>query len=264
MTAIMTEKEKVILANWGCQHPGCSKKFSQKSDAKRHFLNVHKGRKFSCEICNKPFSSKEMVKAHTQNVHENKRWQCNVCAKVFRWQCNFSKHVCRGKPLIKLHKCPHCRRSYAHVSGLSRHRRNCKRDLNYFPRDYLGKEVSVTLADPYYEKDRSKVDTRRKYVRKRTPITDHKIKKHKNRIVKLLPRGDIEENDGLDMLANALNSASPLVKRKLENKCITSRKKAKRNIEDNHGGSGWSKRYCKKDATAFPTIPKSGQQEILL
>ena len=56
------------------------------------------------------------------------------------------------------------------------------------------------------------------------------------------------------MLANALNSASPLVKRKLENNYI----------KENHGGSGRSKRYCKRDATAFPIIPKSTPSEILL
>jgi uncharacterized Zn-finger protein len=111
-----------------CQHPGCNKTFSQKSDAKRHYLNVHQGRKFACEICSKTFSSREMVRAHTQNVHENKRWECTQCAKVFRWQRNIIKHKCRGQPLIKKHKCPYCKRAYAHVSGLSRHKRTCKRD----------------------------------------------------------------------------------------------------------------------------------------
>ena len=80
--------------------------FSQKSDAKRHYLNVHKGRKYSCPQCSKMFSSREMVKAHCQNVHEKKRWSCTQCEKVFRWHCNFVKHNCRGKPIVKKYKCP--------------------------------------------------------------------------------------------------------------------------------------------------------------
>jgi uncharacterized Zn-finger protein len=108
-----------------CPLPGCNKSFTQKSDATRHLLNVHHGRKYECPLCEKAFSSKEMVKAHRQNVHEHKRWECVDCQKIFRWQCNFTKHNCRGGPLKKPHKCPNCTKSYAHISGLSRHKRSC-------------------------------------------------------------------------------------------------------------------------------------------
>ena len=69
--------------------PGATKVSRKKSDAKRHYLNVHKGRKYSCPRCNKLFSSREMVKAHCQNVHEKNVGLAHSVKKVFRWHCNF-------------------------------------------------------------------------------------------------------------------------------------------------------------------------------
>ena len=235
-----------------CQHPGCNKTFSQKSDAKRHYLNVHQGRKFACEICSKTFSSREMVRAHTQNVHENKRWECTQCAKVFRWQCNFIKHKCRGQPLIKKHKCPYCKRAYAHVSGLSRHKRTCKRDVNFYPRDYRGKEVTITIADPHNEKnksdDRTTPPTGSKKGKKKRKRNANRIDNNNNNNV---------EKDGLNMLATALNSASPIVKRKLE-------KRKRINDKKNNTNSGSSSSSISIGATALPDIPSSFSTEILL
>ena len=46
-----------------CQHPGCNKTFSQKSDAKRH-IKCASRKKICREICSKTFHQ-EKVRAHT-------------------------------------------------------------------------------------------------------------------------------------------------------------------------------------------------------
>ena len=109
-------------------------------------------------------SSKEMVKVHNLNVHLHRRWKCSECLKLFRWQCNLYKHRCRGNPLLKTFACKHCHKSYAHLSGLSRHKRDCKaskcdveKDRKYQPEPRVTEEVMVR---PFRRRHRS----RRKWV----------------------------------------------------------------------------------------------------
>ena len=163
MSAISVE-HLPTKARHNCPVAGCKKTFGQKSDATRHVLNVHHGRKYHCEVCPKSFSSKEMVKAHHLNVHLHRRWKCSECLKVFRWQCNLYKHRCRGNPLLKTFACKHCHKSYAHLSGLSRHKRDCKaskcdveKDRKYQPEPRVTEEVMVR---PFRRRHRS----RRKWV----------------------------------------------------------------------------------------------------
>ena len=153
-----------IMVRHNCPVAGCKKTFGQRSDATRHALSVHHRRKYQCKLCPKSFSSKEMVKAHHLNVHLHRRWKCSECLKVFRWQCNLYKHRCRGNPLLKTFACKHCHKSYAHLSGLSRHKRDCKapkcdveKDTKYQPEPRVTEEVMVR---PFRRRHRS----RRKWV----------------------------------------------------------------------------------------------------
>ena len=244
-----------------CEYPGCNKSFSQKSDAKRHYLNVHKGRKYSCPQCSKMFSSREMVKAHCQNVHEKKRWSCTQCEKVFRWHCNFVKHNCRGKPIVKKYKCPSCSKSYAHTSGLSRHKRMCNHDHEYLKNDHDVEEVTVTDCDPYVCNGRRKKRTRT------SPPTSRKGEKRKLRgtIADSVHMSEFEEvkskDNGLDILAIALASTTnPLIKRKLD---TTNSKLDEVEKNDNEQFRSYNKHNIQTRATAFPSIPLMSSETFL-
>ena len=94
-----------------CGVDGCTDRFSTKDDMRQHLRRsqTHNDT-FPCTRCKKPFGSYEKRINHQKNC-----------------KCNFTKHNCRGGPP---HKCPNCTKSYAHISGLSRHKRSCAATAN--------------------------------------------------------------------------------------------------------------------------------------
>ena len=75
MSAISVE-HLPTKARHNCPVAGCKKTFGQKSDATRHVLNVHHGRKYHCEVCPKSFSSKEMYKQIGAQGHPDLSEDC--------------------------------------------------------------------------------------------------------------------------------------------------------------------------------------------
>ncbi|XP_064551174.1 zinc finger protein 286A [Drosophila montana] len=102
--------------------PVCQLQLSCASSLKRHMI-IHTGLKpYKCDECELSFSQREVLKRHMDTHTGAKRHQCPHCDTCFAQKTNLQQHINRmhmeGE---RQHKCHLCKRSFNHVSGLSRH-----------------------------------------------------------------------------------------------------------------------------------------------
>ena len=73
----------------------CNTKFSNGSDVKRHFAQVHeKKRPYSCDICSSSFSREGDKTKHIEEVHEGKKPHvCDICSKCFSRKNHLNVHI---------------------------------------------------------------------------------------------------------------------------------------------------------------------------
>ena len=73
----------------------CNAKFSNGSDVKRHFEQVHeKKRPYSCDICSTSFSRESDKTKHIEEVHEGKKPHvCDICEKCFSRKNHLNVHI---------------------------------------------------------------------------------------------------------------------------------------------------------------------------
>lgn len=102
----------------------CDKWFPSKSSLSRH-TRTHTGEKpFKCTVCNRAFIQKEILRRHEITHTGNRPFACEHCDKAFTQREVLRQHINRNhteSPIIDLHKCPKCPKSFLHASGLSRH-----------------------------------------------------------------------------------------------------------------------------------------------
>ena len=71
----------------------CGKRCSKKSNAMKHFYQLHGEKKFKCGICDKPFALEDAMKRHVEDVHVNKKeFVCGKCNKSFSRASYGQKH----------------------------------------------------------------------------------------------------------------------------------------------------------------------------
>ncbi|XP_059610567.1 zinc finger protein 892-like [Phlebotomus argentipes] len=102
----------------------CEKWFPSNSSRMRH-ERIHTGEKpFMCNICGRKFVQKEILKRHVVVHSGDKPFKCHHCDKQFTQKEILRQHINRKhteNPVVELHKCFLCPKSFYHASGLSRH-----------------------------------------------------------------------------------------------------------------------------------------------
>ncbi|XP_055699590.1 zinc finger protein 892-like [Phlebotomus papatasi] len=102
----------------------CEKWFPSNSSRQRH-ERIHTGEKpFTCSVCGRKFVQKEILKRHLIVHSAEKPYKCNQCDKQFTQKEILRQHVNRNhsaNPVVEVHKCFLCPKTFCHASGLSRH-----------------------------------------------------------------------------------------------------------------------------------------------
>ena len=100
-------REKSSYNKIGCTHPGCIKRFSNRSHRNRHVETAHNKSQFWCDRldCTKSFPRLDTLKEHKLQVHDSKnlRYLCTIagCQKKGTYGCRSSlvKHLRRDHDL---------------------------------------------------------------------------------------------------------------------------------------------------------------------
>lgn len=107
--------------------PICPRKFSGRSNLKKHYLSVHlKCRPFRCTRvgCDKTFYERNKLKKHIATVHEDRRaYPCPRCQRGFKQKSDRDRHVSGTHDKIKSFKCtvPGCGRPFSRHGQLKNH-----------------------------------------------------------------------------------------------------------------------------------------------
>jgi len=81
-----------------CQHPGCSKAFSQLSNLQSHTRSHMTDRPFRCYSCYKCFRDEATLRDHIPKHRETKHLKtkiCPVCGKSYAQQTYLARHMLR-------------------------------------------------------------------------------------------------------------------------------------------------------------------------
>ena len=70
----------------------CGKKFSEKSDLKKHFLIHSNVKAHKCDICGKSFIRKGHLKRHMTVHTGEKQFSCDICGMSYTQRHNLTKH----------------------------------------------------------------------------------------------------------------------------------------------------------------------------
>ena len=82
-------------------------------------------KKHECATCPQKFGTRHDLNRHIKNVHEEKRLVCPDCTKCFADPGAYDDHKA-GHTGENPHICQ-CGKAYVYATGLSRHKRKCRK-----------------------------------------------------------------------------------------------------------------------------------------
>jgi DNA-directed RNA polymerase subunit RPC12/RpoP len=100
----------------------CGKKYSAKSNLRRHVEAVHEGKKYKCKKCGKEYTNPSDLIRHVEAVHERKKYKCKKCGKEYTLKMHLKRHV-EAVHEGKKYKCNKCNALLSDSSSLWRHKR---------------------------------------------------------------------------------------------------------------------------------------------
>ena len=80
------------------------------------------GKSFQCKG-SKKHESLEQLQIHVQDNHRETRGpsRCSICLKEFDFRWDLTRHIHYAHKQEKTHKCPICKKQFAHVTSIDRH-----------------------------------------------------------------------------------------------------------------------------------------------
>jgi len=131
----------------------CHKKFSTRSNYKRHLKAANCYPSLYCEICNKTFTKPALFKLHLENhKKEPEIHKCDQCSKIFTTKTHLLEHqlnrvcqkvaenmidVAESKDAIRF-KCEFCTKSYKQKKNLQSHIKQIHQKQEDFSCDLCG------------------------------------------------------------------------------------------------------------------------------
>uniref|UniRef100_A0A1B6K9G9 Protein krueppel n=2 Tax=Graphocephala atropunctata TaxID=36148 RepID=A0A1B6K9G9_9HEMI len=115
----------------GLKCPECNKQYNNRKNLLRH-VQIHKDKKFLCDVCPKKFFRREHLKVHLAKHNIVKPYACEICPKRFLKEEQLTNHVSRHDGLprksknqngLKRYLCEICSKTFTQSTTLVAHLR---------------------------------------------------------------------------------------------------------------------------------------------
>ncbi len=102
--------------------PHCSFSTKRKDILDRHIKEKHLGIKYSCEICNESFTQLASLRRHVNSVHnQEKTFKCSLCDDKFLRKDNLERHIKSVHQNLRPHICKECGDAFKLPQHLKEH-----------------------------------------------------------------------------------------------------------------------------------------------
>uniref|UniRef100_A0A673ASX8 Zinc finger protein 865 n=1 Tax=Sphaeramia orbicularis TaxID=375764 RepID=A0A673ASX8_9TELE len=99
----------------------CDAKFTQKSHIRNHMVRHAKVKPFSCSVCHKTFTREIHVKAHMIAHSGKELFHCSICGAGFPQRTSVRDHMMSSHTENRPFKCSHCPKAFKRQPHLERH-----------------------------------------------------------------------------------------------------------------------------------------------
>ena len=129
----------------------CHQMFHNKSNLKRHELNIHNEDEFSnyhiCDVCNKSFKDEGHLKVHKRTIHEPPKYRCDICEKDFTTLGYLKSHYLLHDETTRFVRCHVCAKKLSpfrikiHIKILHSNEERVQYPCNYCGKHFLSRNA---------------------------------------------------------------------------------------------------------------------------